>query len=411
MLFEGSAVSETARSVDGMHYFMTAARFLRNLPKAALYSAAAVAAVATLYLLWLSPVAVTAYPVRQGPIADEVMGTGTLEAETRAVVSSKIGGLLVSAPVDQGDRVRTGQVMARLDDAELRQQAAIAEAQLDAALAAEKRLLAELERARVIADQRQRDDRRKQRLHAGRVVPDSDAEKSLEEIRTARAELARSEAALQEAEKLVHAARKTLAYHKARLADTVIVAPFDGLIIKRIRNAGDMVVPGSEIFRLVSLQVLWISAWVDETRMSGLAPGQRARIYFRSQPERAYPGTVARLGLESDRETRECIVDVRIDELPGQWAIGQRAEVFIETARRVDALLIPAQALAYEAGAAGVYVIRTGKVVWQPVRPGLRTSRQVEVPEGLADGELVIDAAGLRSKKLKPGSRVKARGP
>ena len=144
--------------------------------------------------------------------------------------------------------------------------------------------------------------------------------------------------------------------------------------------------------------------------MSGLAPGQPAQVVFRSDPETAYPGTVARLGREADRETREFIVDVRVAQMPGQWAVGQRGEVFIETARHQDAVMVPLQVLAREAGIPGVYVIRQGKAVWQPVRTGLRNRQQVEIIDGPAPGEMVIRLSDMRLRKLLPGSRVKAVG-
>lgn len=81
------------------------------------------------------------------------------------------------------------------------------------------------------------------------------------------------------------------------------MAPFDGLIVARQREAGDVVVPGSSILTLISTDLLWIRAWVDETEMSRLAESQSARVVFRSEPERAYPGRVLRLGREADRES------------------------------------------------------------------------------------------------------------
>ena len=74
------------------------------------------------------------------------------------------------------------------------------------------------------------------------------------------------------------AAETTLAYRKALLADTEIVAPFDGLIVQRHRDPGDIAVPGSPVLSLVSTKELWITAWVDETEMSRVAVGQPARV-------------------------------------------------------------------------------------------------------------------------------------
>ena len=85
------------------------------------------------------------------------------------------------------------------------------------------------------------------------------------------------------------------------------------------------------LVEIISLDEIWVSAWVDETAISKVAAGQMARIVFRSESDKDYPGVVSRIGRETDRETREFLVDVRVNELPKNWTIGQRAEVYIQT--------------------------------------------------------------------------------
>ena len=144
------------------------------------------------------------------------------------------------------------------------------------------------------------------------------------------------------------------------------MAPFDGLIVKRSREAGDVVVPGSAILTLISLEELWINAWVDETEMAKLAEQQTARVVFRSEPDLSYSGTVARLGREADRETREFVVDVRVLELAKNWAVGQRAEVFIEVAHKESVTRIPANLIKTRNGEWGVFVSREGNARGNP---------------------------------------------
>ena len=91
-------------------------------------------------------------------------------------------------------------------------------------------------------------------------------------------------------------AERSLAYRKALLADTEIVAPFEGLIVQRHRDPGDIAVPGTAVLSLISTKELWITAWVDETEMSRVAVGQPARVVFRSEPDHAYHGEVDAVG-------------------------------------------------------------------------------------------------------------------
>ena len=265
------------------------------------------------------------------PDASEVMGTGTLEARVRTTVSSRIQERLAELQVDQGDAVRKGQLLARLDDAELQQQVAIAEAVLAAAKRTADRVRADLERAKAVLAQAERDETRLRGLVAAQAVSQADADKALEGLKVAEADLQRSTAAIAEAEGQVLVAEKTLLHRREQLAFTRITAPYDGLILRRDREPGDLLVPGGSLLELISLDELWVSAWVDETAIARVAPGQPARVVFRSEEGRSYPGVVARLGRETDRETREFLVDVRVTELPKNWTIGQRAEVFIQT--------------------------------------------------------------------------------
>jgi HlyD family secretion protein len=186
------------------------------------------------------------------------------------------------------------------------------------------------------------------------------------------------------------AAETTLAYRNALLTDTNVVAPSDGLIVQRQRNPGDIAVPGSAILTLISTDELWVAAWVDETEMARIAVGQPARIVFRSEPGHAYRGKVARLAREADRETREFEVDVRALELPKNWAVGQRAEVYIETARKTGVPLLPANKILWRDGKPGVFVPEGQYAAWRALTLGINGGKIVEIAAGLGPDDRVL---------------------
>ena len=262
--------------------------------------------------------------------AEDVLGTGTLEARVKTQVSARIQERLVEVLVDQWDTVKKGQLLAKLDGAELRQQAAIAQASFAAAKQTAQRVEADLARSQAVLEQARKDAKRLAGLLASNAVSQTDSDKAAEALQVAEADLKRSNAAIAEAQGLVLVAEKTMLHRQEQLAFTQITAPYDGLIIRRDREPGEMLVPGATLMELISLDELWIRAWVDETEMPRLAKGQKARVVFRSEPQKNYPGVVSRLGREMDRETREFIVDVRVEQLPVDWAVGQRAEVYIQ---------------------------------------------------------------------------------
>lgn len=280
---------------------------------------------------WLRPLSLVAVWLASSHGA-EIMGTGTLEARVRSTVSTRIQERLMEVLADQGDTVKAGQLLAKLDDAEVTQQVAIAEASLNAAKKTATRVAADLERSEAVLKQARLDEQRLASLVKSSAVSQTEADKAGEALKVAEADLKRANAAIGEAESQVLVAEKTLLYRKEQLAFTRIVAPYDGLIIRRDREPGEMLVPGGALMEIISLKELWISAWVDESFMAKVAPGQKARIVFRSEPGRDYPGEVSRLGRESDRETREFLINVRVTELPKNWAIGQRAEVYLQPA-------------------------------------------------------------------------------
>lgn len=211
---------------------------------------------AIVYQMRLAPVTVQGNsPIRRSIVA-EVMGTGTLEARVSTTISPKIAGRINQVLVDQGDMVEQDQLLVGLDDEELQQQVEIAKANLEAAEAALQRLMADKNRAIAVFEQAQRHQVRVQSLKEENVVSQDDVDRSVESLAVATADLTRAEAAIREGQKGHLAAEKTLEYHRARLADTTIKAPFAGVVVARQREAGDIAVPGSAVLTLISTEVL-----------------------------------------------------------------------------------------------------------------------------------------------------------
>lgn len=360
----------------------------------------------TAYWLRFAPIPVRQHRVERGNVVTTVMGTGTLEARVKVTISPKISGRLEEVSVDQGDRVKGGQILAKLDSLDLTQQVAIAEAGIASAHAAVDLVEADAVRAKAVFDQAKRDYQRFSNLTTAQVATSAEFEKASEALAVAEAGFGRSQAAIVEARKQVISAEKTLEYQRARLADSILPAPFDGLIVKRQRDPGDVVIPGGAVLALISTDEMWISAWVDETQMAQLADGQKSKILFRSDPSKSYEGVVARLGREADRETREFVVDVRAAELPANWAVGQRAEVYIETATREDCVVLPADLVLWKEGRPGIFVNKSDKAIWQPLSLGMSGQDVVEIMEGLTLGDIVIRPLSPTSGELAEGRKV-----
>ena len=354
--------------------------------------------------LW-APVTVESHVVERGALASEVMGTGTLEARTQTMISPKIAGRILELTVDEGDKVTAGQKLVSLDDAELQQQVAIAAANVEVAESNIDRLESDQARAKAVVKQATSSHERKVPLASQSAISREELDQSLEALTVAQAGLGASESAIVQGKKSLLAAQELLTYHKARLSDTIISAPFDGLVIKRRREVGDIVVPGTNILTLISMDSLWISAWVDETEIAKLRLEQPSRIVFRSEPERSFLGKVVRIGREADRETREVIVDVELIERPEYWAIGQRAEVYIENGRSDDALTLPLKFCELEGNKATIFIEQSGVAKVQTVDVTLRARDRIAVSNGVNAGDILLRSPD--GAKLRDGQKVR----
>jgi len=358
------------------------------------------------YKLKFAPLPVSSHRISQGTVVSECLGTGTLEARVKTTISPRIQERLNEVLVDQGDPVRANQLLARLDDAELRRQVEVADASWASAKATAARVRVDETRAQAVHDQAQLDHARTTDLLATKISSQADMDKAIESMRIAETDLHRARAASVEAEQQVLTAEKTLAYQRERLAATQILAPYDGLITRRDRDPGGVVVPGSSLLQMISTNEIWISAWVDETTGAQLALGQPARVVFRSDPLTSHPGEVARLGRETDRETREFLVNVHVRDLPKLWTLGQRAEVFIQTGHKTNVLALPPQFLRWRDGQPGVFLVNSGRATWRTVQLGLQGSSLVEVVQGLSAHDMVVAPKGSNLPALRDGQRV-----
>ena len=353
------------------------------------------------YMLKFKPVPVRMYTVAKGDIQGEVTGTGALAARVMTTISPRIQERLVAVLVDQGDRVQAGQLLARLDASELKQQVAVAAASLSAAKATFKKVSTDEARAHAVLEYAAIQQRRLTKLVAINAAAQEDLDKATESWRVAAAELKHALSSIAEAHSLILAAEQTLSLRREQLTFTELRSPYDGLVIRRDRNPGDVVVPSAAILQLIATAEIWVSAWVDETAMAALQVGQTAQVTFRSDPARQYPGEVARLGRETDPETHEFIVDVSVKQRPNNWAIGQRAEVSITTGGQSGVIVIPQSFLHWQAGKPGVFILEHGKAQWRSIELGIYGATLLAVPQGLAVDEQILKSPDALPDKPK----------
>ena len=343
------------------------------------------------YHFQLSPVTVrTSSPKRQD-LMDTVFGTGTLEAKTVVAISPRNTGQLAELFADQGDTVEAGQTLCKMSADDLRQKLKVSENELEVTKATIRRLDAEIASAQATFDYAQQAFLRSERLFKANVETQADFDKQMEARKVAEAVLARAQAQRTEAELTMVKQSAQIEYDRTKLAETVLTSPFKGVVIRRNRECGAVVNPGVSIMDMASADEIWASVWVDETAVSKLKPDQQAQVVFRSQPSQPYAAAVRRLSRETDRETREFMVDLALEKLPGNWTLGQRLEASIVIQKMEDRLCVPTKMIRWEMNRPFVLVVENGRIARRFVQLGLQTKMATEVTEGLsAEDRLVL---------------------
>ncbi|MFY0576726.1 efflux RND transporter periplasmic adaptor subunit [Cystobacter fuscus] len=262
---------------------------------------AAVGALAVVLALVVATLVVGAAPsvrvaevreARPGEQQTELSAAGFVASRRRSVIAPQVAGRLVEVAVDEGDAVKEGQVLARLDDRDARVMDARARAE---SRAAHQRLLA----ARATATRARNDLARAERLAQAQVITRASLEESQALARASSAEELAASAQLTAARRAAEAA-------ELQLSHTVVRAPFPGTVVRKLADEGAVLAPAAleqenigGIVELVDLGALEVEAEVSEEQLPRIEVGQPALIFLDAYPDRLSPGRCARYALSS----------------------------------------------------------------------------------------------------------------
>lgn len=337
-------------------------------------------------------------------VALRIYGLGTVEARVLSRVGFEVGAALDSLAVDAGDRVVRGQELAALAPAAQEARVVRAEAAVAAATAGVAKAEAAVGRARVYLAEREAANRRQQNLARQDVASVQRAEEAQRDADVARADLAVAEADVEVLRAGAADAAAALRLERTLLDQHRLTAPYDAVIVARHAEAGAVVRAGEPIFTLFDPATVWIQAYIDEERAGQLALGQAGTIRLRSRPAEEFHGTIARIGLESDRVNEERRVWLACADCPPQMYLGEQAEVRITTGTRDSALMVPEMAISGFDGHHGrVWLVRDGRLRGADLTFGARDDRgRVEVTGGLPEGAgiVAVPPAGASEGRL-----------
>jgi len=303
------------------------------------------------------PRQVPSWTMQRAPLDITVTGPAILDAIFKADLSTRIAGKLTGITVDRNDRVVTGQLIATVEQDDLRQQVAAARANLLAAQGACGWHRQPGQR-RGGPGQLARGFQRQAQLIKDRWTSQASYDQALATLREDQALVAAQQQTVAQARAQIAAAAAALQVDQVQLDIATVRAPFTGVVAVRNKNQGDVLTAGSSIMQIVDPQSIVLTSRFDESVIDAVHPGQAAQIRFAFDPQHAVPGKVLRLSRQVDPETREFTADVTPDSLPKNWALDQRANVTILIQRRPQALAVPASYVVTRHGQTGVWKSR-----------------------------------------------------
>lgn len=330
-----------------------------------------------------------------------VFGIGTIEAQVVSKVGFQIGGKLVAFEADQGDFVKAGALLAKLDDASQRAKLRKSEAAQRQAAANLAKTQAQRERAQVSYQQKKSVNLRRQTL-AGRGTVSQEAAEDAQ----AAEEIALGDVKVIEADTNVAAVQQDDA-ESQRQIDAVVLAqhelraPFDARVIARHKELGGVANAGEAIFTLIAPDSIWVRAYVDEALAGGLSVGQRAITRLRSEPDRLFETELVRIDQENDRLTEERRVYVRCRVCNPEHQLrflGEQAEVEIVKKMIPNGIFVPLKFVqGYDGRSGSIWVLQDGRLAKRRVPIGERLlDGRVQVASDLPGRVVIDDRADLR---------------
>jgi RND family efflux transporter MFP subunit len=319
-------------------------------------------------------VSVSAGTVVVGPII-----SGELTAAREATVRAEIGGAIVDVGAEEAQTVAKGALLARIETRTLEESRQSAASSLRSA-------------ENQLAVARRETERTERLVEAGAL-----AARELD--------LARN--AVASAEAVVADARSRLASAERTLGDTVVRAPFAGIVAARSVNLGDVVAPGTELFRIIDPSSMRLEASVPSEDLSVLRVGAAVEFRVRGY-DRPFEGRIARISPQADATTRQVPIYVAIPNVGGKLLAGLFAEGRVVSATATG-LVIPSNAVLTTDAGPWVLRVSNGTTERVSVTLGLHDPRseRVQVASGLSEGDTLLRGA---AQGISPGTPVSVTG-
>jgi RND family efflux transporter MFP subunit len=342
---------------------------------------------------WASmrPLPVSVVAATTGTAIDAAYATATVESSERVTVRSRVAGTVTQILAHEGDTVKQGQLLARLDAPDLEADLERSAGDLSVARSEATAIEAELRTAR-------EDQSRTTTLAKSASISQAEANRASNGVDVLAARLDAANAKATALENQIRSRSSSGSRNEVR--DLEVRSPLDGVVLKRQATQGDVVPARSPIFDVAELKELLVECVVDEADLGRITGGTRAVVSFRALADKTYEGSVVEIARDANREKKSFIVKVRLDAMPAEVRTGMSAEVNIILAKHENVVLVAPGSV----DGSSVWIVRDDIAHKVPVEVGVRSPTAVEIKSGVAAGDAVI----LDFDHVHEGSRVAA---
>jgi RND family efflux transporter MFP subunit len=323
------------------------------------------------------PVAVEVDSIRYGNINEVRQLTGTVYPYYQYVVAPKVSGRMISISKRIGDWVKTGEVVARIDDAEYQQAVREAEANLKIAKAALLEVQSQLELS-------QQELERMESLQEKGLVASAELEAA-----TAKYTAQQSRVKLTQAQ--VEQREATLKSAKIRLSYTVLTASEPGFVGERFIDEGTLLAPNAPVISVVGIDTVFVRTTVIERDYGRIKPGQFAVINVDAFPDKSFSGMVTRLAPQLREASRVAEMEVKVVNDSLILKPGMFAKLTVILQEKDQAQIIPNQAIVTSNGKSGVFIVKEGENIahYVPVEIGIIGQQKTEVISPELEGRVI----------------------
>ncbi len=331
------------------------------------------------------PMTVELTPVKRADLTEHVMIVGSLVGAQTVDVTPKSGGRLQAVNVRIGASVRRGQELARLEDSEIQEQVRQSEASFAVSQATIRQREADLNFAKTNLD-------RSRNLFTRQLISQQTLDDAESRFQSATAQLELAQAQFEQS-------KARLEELKINLSNTIIRSPVDGFVGKRNLDPGAWASTASPVVSVVDIHLVRLVANLVEKDIRRISVGVPATVEVDAYPGETFAGTVARLAPVLDQATRTAQMEIEVPNPGFRLKPGMYARVRIMVEQRSGVLAVPQNAVVIVEGKRGVFVAAPeSKAAFRPVETGLQDATQIEIRNGVADGDQVVTtgAAALR---------------